>query len=162
MRYNKLFVKDCSGTRLVGPWYPLKLTDRLPKHDFVPARFSGLFLKVPAIFNVSLTFGTMCLLDNLADADPFVCLTDYIFLPELASSFSIFCMVNTHDFLYLSVFANSTLYFAKLSQISTSTELGWSLVLFLNCPTPPHPTGNSKDYTFQEAETRHAGSNGPN
>ena len=85
----------------------------------------------------------------------------YIFLPELASSFSIFCMVNTHDFLYLSVFANSTLYFAKLSQISTSTKLGWSLVLFLNNPTHPTPR-NSKDYTFQEAEIWHASSNGPN
>ena len=49
---------------------------------------------------------------------------------------------------------------AKLRQSSTSTELGWGLVLFLNSPT--HPTLNSKDYTFQEAEIRHASSNVPN
>ena len=50
---------------------------------------------------------------------------------------------------------------AKLSQSSTSTKLGWSLVLFLNNPTTPPPR-NSKDYTFQEAEIWHASSNGPN
>ena len=30
--------------------------------------FNDLFLKVPAIFHVFLYFGTMCLLDNLADS----------------------------------------------------------------------------------------------
>ena len=29
---------------------------------------NGLFLNVPAIFNVFSNFGTMCLLDNLADS----------------------------------------------------------------------------------------------
>ena len=48
-----------------------------------------------------------------------------------------------------------------LSQSSTSTVMGLSLVLILNSPTTP-PTRNSMDYIFQEAEIWHASSNGPN
>ena len=46
-------------------------------------------------------------------------------------------------------------FIAKLSQNSTSTVRGWSLVLFLNFLTTP-PTRNSKIYAFQEAEIWHA------
>ena len=42
--------------------------DRLPQSDLVPARKNGLFLNVPAFFNVFLILCTLCPLDNLADS----------------------------------------------------------------------------------------------